>query len=95
MRTREVMQLALDALVQNHNWHVGRAVHGYEDSTLYETNITVIKAIRGELAKPEPEPAGYFAEAPGGTTVKQRYVQFSDSCAGNDRVVPLYRREEM
>jgi hypothetical protein len=78
------MQLALDALES-----------ALSDDQPYITKcVESVATLKAELAKPEPEPAGYFAVGGTGGSVKTRFVQFSDSCAGNPGVIPLYRKEE-
>ena len=91
MSTRETMQMALDALSgmeQNYGnlWQVAQTPEELDG---------ICNALRAELAKPEPEPVGYFAVGGTGGSVKTRFVQFSDSCAGNPGVIPLYRKDEM
>jgi hypothetical protein len=93
--SKAVMQHALDALVQNHNWHVGRAAHGYEDSTLCETNMAVIAELRAELAKPDPEPVAWMMENADYPKIG-RNLTFTphDRWHPSWAAIPLYRKDD-
>jgi len=82
--SRKVMKLALDALE-------GCYLMFYED----EGRAEAITALRDELAKPEPEPVGYFVEYPGNEWAKHTFEQLADIHANDTDVVcvPLYRNE--
>ena len=87
MHTREVMQLALAALEMELEFpNTGPAKYAMG---------CAIKELRAELAKPEPEPAGWFAEKDGNDFVKHGYEQFADQHANEEWVVPLYRKEDV
>ena len=74
------MQMALDVLKVDMSWLRQR---------------DVIKALEAELAKPEPEPVGYFIESLGNDYCKHRFEQFADKYAKDEWVVPLYRKEDV
>ncbi len=84
MSTREVMQQALDALVHE-SWCSER----------HKSTPLIIEALRAELTKPEPSPAGYFVEYPGNEYARHRFKQFADMYARDVESVPLYRKEDL
>ena len=88
MSKRDVMEQAFHVLVQNHTWHIKRAVHGYEDSTLCETNIAFIQKLRAELEKPETKLTVVAWMHPVYTSMIETH-KFNSDC------VPLYRKEEV
>jgi hypothetical protein len=82
MTTRQLLILALDALEMR-------------CGTNAEERAELIPAIRSHLAKPEPDPAGYFCESPGNRVCKHRFNQWADQCATKDWIVPLYRKDDV
>ena len=78
---KEVLQMALDALVVSRK-HI----------TEHHRDM-VMEALRSELAKPEPEPVGYFIESLGNDYCKHCFEQFADEYANDPDVVPLYRED--
>jgi len=91
MTKRELVQMALDAL----NQHCSFTTRDMPDAM--DNGIAAIVALEAELAKPEPEPAGYFLEYPENKWAKHEFRQIADIHAGHDdlRVVPLYRKEDL
>ena len=81
MTKREVMQMALDALSSN-----GR---GY----MYEDELEAIKALRAELAKPEPEPVAWITQ--GGKGELWWYRSVDEYGNNNKNDIPLYRKEDL
>jgi len=82
--SRKVMKLALDALE-------GCYLMFYEDEGVAEA----ISALKAALAKPAPEPVGYFVEYPGNEFARHRFEQFADMYSGDVEAVPLYRKEDV
>jgi len=82
--------MALDALKTMH-----RADDGDCDFALDQC-WKAMKALDAELAKPEPEPVGYFVEYPGNEWARHTFEQLADVHANDTDVVcvPLYRKED-
>lgn len=97
--SREVMQMALDALVLNHDWHIRYDdYNSYEDSELWEANAGAIEILRAELAKPEPEPEPFGFTDPDGHGYFQPATGTDSSdvfACVNAGWVPLYRKEDL
>ena len=88
MTKRELLQMALEVL------EVSVPIRE-EDG---EAFIAAFRALRAELAKPEPEPAGYFLEGPGNRWAKYGFVQIGDDRRAIDDAsdyVTLYRKEDL
>jgi len=86
---RELLQLALDALKSNHKWHEDHDEYGgYVESDLAYDNTAAIAALKAELAKPEPEPFGWFSKHWGGSFIYHGTF-IRKKCA--DGYFPLYR----
>jgi hypothetical protein len=96
--SRAVMQQALDALEAEAAIYMD---NDPEDGPP-EAMTDAIRILRAELAKPEPEPFGYFIESfryfiesLGNDYYKHRLAQFADKYTNDLDVVPLYRREDL
>ena len=88
---KAVMQQALDALETEAEIYM---LNDPEDGPP-EFMIDAIMALRAELAKPKPKPAGYFIEQPGNEWTKYRYDQVADMNLNDEDVVRLYRKEDL
>jgi len=93
MSTREVMQLALDALEKSNAAY--RGYGEYISQIDVDATAKAITELKAELAKPEPEPVGYFIEYPGNEYARHTFKQFADMYAGDVESVPLYRNEDL
>jgi hypothetical protein len=86
---RELLQMALDALVES-------VLHQpmYATKCIKKHN-QAIKKLKAELSKPEPKPAGWFVEFEETQWCKHGYTQVADLHAKDSDVVPLYRKEDL
>jgi hypothetical protein len=92
MTKRELLQMALDALSK-----MSEQSDCDIDKFTFSRfgGFTVIDALRAELAKPEPEPAGYFVESRGTQFAKYGWNQVADQHSTDADVIPLYRKEDL
>lgn len=54
-----------------------------------------IELLKAELSKPDPKPAGYFNEWFEAESARFEFEQVIASYAGEARVIPLYRKEDL
>jgi hypothetical protein len=78
--SREVMQLALDAL---EGAPIDYDFHGSPMTDDEQNILNAIEALKAELAKPEPEPIGF---------VSPEFI-WDNQAAGN--MVAIYRKEDV
>ncbi len=91
--SKQAMQMALDALEKSNAAY--RGYGEYLSQIDVDATAKAISALKAELAKPEPEPVGYFVEYPGNEFARHRFEQFADMYAGDVEAVPLYRKEDV
>ena len=83
MTKREVMQMSLDALL-----------FIPEEYRMPQQAIS-IRVIEAELAKPEPEPVGYFIDYGREQWVEHDLKQLADDDKDCLTAIPLYRKEDL
>ncbi len=93
--SREVMQLALDALEKSNAAY--RGYGEYISQIDVDATAEAIAALKAELAKPEPEPVAWMRPSEEGYDSAFRDNSTVVECTGNkwEGWFPLYRKEDV